>query len=228
MTGECPYPNCTLLVDTPHAHNVLHGQVPGPDWASEYQSVFPVIDLARDPDDFRVTRQSKVTIGGLLVPVWESDRELLGDLFGAYEAAFKHYRGQVTFKKTGPPFSALTGTMQALLHRAAKRTKAPPDSPPMLGGEYITLDPRDYTTYSAPDIGGLTVISIHTRPERCWFLGILKFESALGLSLGRMRVMRPTDKGMYPVTIRTNWRALTNKVKQEEVRSAYQRLIQGG
>ncbi|KKM71693.1 hypothetical protein LCGC14_1427990, partial [marine sediment metagenome] len=44
-------------------------------------------------------------------------------------------------------------------------------------------------------------------------------------SLGRMRVMRPTDQGVYPVTIRTKWRALTNKVKQEEVRDAYRRLI---
>ncbi len=213
---ECPYPNCIESADTPHAHNVLHGQVPGPDWASEYQAAFPVIDLARDPDDFRVTRQSKVTIGGLLVPIHPGDGARLNMLYGLYAGAFNYYRrGQ----KNPSPYNELTATTLKMLERAAIRAKKIPDF------DYITLDPRDYTTFSAPDVGGLTVISIHTRPERCWFLGILKFESALGLSLGRMRVMRPTDKGMYPVTIRTNWRALTNKVKQEEVRDAYQRLI---
>ena len=194
-----------------------------PDWASEYQAAFPVIDLARDPDDFRVTRQSKVTIGGLLVPVGEADQEKLDRLFTLYKGTFGYYCQSGTDPRG---FGlGLTATMEALLQRAAKRTKFPPDSPPMLGGKYISIDPRDYTTFSAPDVE-TPVICIHTRPERCWFLGILKFESALGLSLGRMRVMRPTDKGMYPVTIRTNWRALTNKVKQEEVRDAYQRLIQ--
>jgi hypothetical protein len=106
-----------------------------------------------------------------------------------------------------------------MLKRAASRTTENPDF------TYISVDPRDYTIFTAPHVE-LPIISIHTRPERCWFLGIITFEGALGLSLGRMRVMRPTDKGMYPVTIRTKWRALTNKVKQEEVRDAYQRLIQ--
>ena len=188
-----------------------------PDWTDEYQAAFPVIDFAKNPDDFRVTRQSKVTIGGLLVPVGEKDMWRLKGLFSDYEAVFHLCHDECY--KAATEYS-LTATMQALLQRGAKRLKGePPDF------SYISLDPRDYTTYSAPDIGDLTVISIHTRPERCWFLGILKFESALGLSLGRMRVMRPTDEGMYPVTIRTNWRALTNNKKQEEVRDAYRRLV---
>ena len=188
----------------------------GPDWTDEYQAAFPVIDFAKNPDDFRVTRQSKVTIGGLLVPVSNKDWATLGSLFALYEGAFDYFRRG---GKDLRAYYQLTATMQAMLGRAAARSKGEPDF------SYISLDPRDYTTYSAPDIGDLTVISIHTRPERCWFLGILKFESALGLSLGRMRVMRPTAKGMYPVTIRTNWRALTNNKKQEAVRDAYRRLI---
>ena len=189
-------------------------------WAEEYLAASLVIDMAKDPDDFRVTRQSEVSVAGLLVPVAKADVRRLESLFMAYETAFQLCREGYLISDTN-----LTATMCVLLRRAAERTKAPLDSPPMLGGKYITLDPRDYTTFSCPGIGDLTVISIHTRPERCWFLGILRFEGALGLSLGRMRVMRPNDKGMYPVTIRTKWRALTNKVKQEEVRDAYQRLI---
>ena len=190
----------------------------GPDWTNELLAAAQVVDLARDPDDFRVTRQSKVTIGGLLVPVSDLDGAGLDFLFGLYAGTYNYYRRGGTDPRG---YGGITATMEAMMKRSAARFKGvPPDF------SYISIDPRDYTTFSAPDIGDLTVISIHTRPERCWFLGILKFESALGLSLGRMRVMRPTDKGLYPVTIRSNWRALTNKVKQEEVRDAYRRLIQ--
>ncbi len=223
--SKCPYPGCNESANDPHAHNVLSGRVQGSDWASEYQAAFPVIDFAKNPDDFRVTRQSKVTIGGLLVPVSEEDREWLDKLFYEYELIFGLHCRALHQEARDASGYMLTATMHRMMERAAARTDDPNADPTF---DYISIDPRDYTTFSAPDIGDLTVISIHTRPERCWFLGILKFESALGLSLGRMRVSRPTDKGMYPVTIRTNWRALTNKVKQEEVRSAYQRLIQGG
>jgi len=191
----------------------------GPDWASEYQAAFPVIDLARDPDDFRVTRQSKVTIGGLLVPVTPWDRSRLDKLYELYAGAFDYYR-RGGHDPRG--FGGLTATMQAMIERSAIRARFRDEV--LLASEWISIDPRDYTVFEAPQVE-TPVVCIHTRPERCWFLGILKFESALGLSLGRMRVMRPTDKGMYPVKIRTNWRALTNKVKQEEVRDAYQRLI---
>jgi hypothetical protein len=188
------------------------------DWGPEYLSAAKVYDFAQDPDDYKVSRQSKVTVGGVLLPVTEEDRELLGEVFCDQEAAISHYQGRVTFKKTGHPFTGLTATMQAMLKRAAHRTKETPDF------KHISIDPRDYTIFTTPHVP-IPVVSIHTRPERCWFLGILKFEGALGLSLGRMRVMRPTDKGVYPVTIRTKWRALTNKTKQEEVRDAYRRLI---
>ena len=184
-------------------------------WADEYLAATQVFDFAQDPDDYRVTRQSAVSIAGLLVPVAKVDGLRLGNLFVSYEEAFQLNREA----RDTSGFHNLTATMQVMLRRGAARAKEIPDF------NYISIDPRDYSTFSCPDIGDLTVISIHTRPERCWFLGILRFESALGLSLGRMRVMRPNDKGMYPVTIRTKWRALTNKVKQEEVRDAYRRLI---
>lgn len=184
-------------------------------WADEYLAASQVTDMAKDPDDFRVSRQSKVTIGGLLVPVSEDDTALLEILFTDYQVAFQHFRQAVPFY-----LHNLTATMRRLIEQAANRADDTPDF------NYISIDPRDYTIFTAPHVD-VPVVCIHTRPERCWFLGILRFEGALGLSLGRLRVMRPNDKGMYPVTIRTKWRALTNKVKQEEVRDAYQRLIQG-
>ena len=186
-------------------------------WADEYLAASQVTDMAKDPDDYRVTRQSKVTIGGLLVPVGDTDRRRLTRLFDAYGMAHRLY----TKGDFNPSGGMLTATMHALVKRAASRSNGSPE-----GWTYISIDPRDYTIYTAPHVD-VPIVCIHTRPERCWFLGILRFEGALGLSLGRMRVMRPNDKGMYPVTIRTKWRALTNKVKQEEVRDAYRRLIQG-
>ena len=186
-------------------------------WAEEYLAASQVYDFARDPDDYRRSVQSEVSFAGLLVPVNALDSNRLENLFVAYAESFAYWRaGGNTIE-----FSRLSATMQAQMRRAASHAKGDIDF------NYISIDPRDYSTFSCPDIGDLTVISIHTRPERCWFLGILRFESALGLSLGRMRVMRPNDNGMYPVTMRTKWRALTNKVKQEEVRDAYRRLTQG-
>ena len=187
-------------------------------WAEEYLAASQVTDMAKDPDDYRVTRQSEVSIGGLLVPVslTGEDRATLGVLFRDYHRAYQmHCQG---LHDTNP---RLTATMRAMMERAVARNDGP-----IPGFDYISIDPRDYTIFSSLHVD-VPVVCIHTRPERCWFLGILKFESALGLSLGRMRVMRPNDKGMYPVTIRTKWRALTNKVKQEEVRDAYRRLLQG-
>ena len=186
-------------------------------WADEFQAASQVADLAKDPDDFRATRQSKVTVNGLLVPVSETDRQRLNNLWLRFAVAFTNY-----FIGQPPPpycYNRMTATMLKMLERSATRAK---DIPVF---NHITLDPRDYTIFTAPHVD-VPVISIHTRPVRCWFLGIMRFEGALGLSLGRMRISRPTDKGVYPVTIRTNWRALTNKVKQEEVRDAYQRIIQ--
>ena len=189
----------------------------GPDWAAEYLAARQVADLARDPDDFRVTRQSAVTVSGLLMSVSVTDDLILGGLFGSYEAVYRYYRQGKKVEGVGG-FENLTATMRAMIDRAAWRAKTMPDF------NYIPIDPRDYTIFTAPHVD-VPVVCVHTRPERCWFLGILKFEGALGLSLGRMRVMRPTKQGVYPVTIRTKWRALTNKKKQEEVRDAYRRLL---
>ncbi len=183
-------------------------------WADEYLAASQVTDMAKDPDDYRRSVQSKVTIGGLLVPVDAIDKERLDTLFWAYQVGFLHVRDHVGKW----PAYFLTATMGALLKRSAQQATTDLDF------RYISIDPRDYTIFNAPHVE-VPIVCIHTRPERCWFLGILRFEGALGLSLGRMRVMRPTDKGMYPVTIRTKWRALTNKIKQEEVRDAYRRLI---
>jgi hypothetical protein len=193
------------------------------DWAKEYLAAAKVYDFSQDPDDFRVTRQSKVTIGGLLVPVSEDDRQRLDRLNLHYRVLFRYFRARAQFTSSrGVPALAsglsLTATMQAMLQRSASRAEEEPDF------SYISIDPRDYTIFTSPHVP-VPVVCIHTRPERCWFLGVLRFEGALGLSLGRMRVMRPNENGMYPVTIRTKWRALTNKVKQEEVRDAYRRLI---
>lgn len=190
-------------------------------WAEEFQAAFQVADLAKDPDDFKVTRQSKVTINGLLIPVGEDDRQRLNNLWLRYLITFDCIR-------KGRPVPThcserLTATMLKMLERSAVRAGKDPRN--ITQFDYITLDPRDYTIFTAPHVD-VPIVCIHTRPERCWFLGIVRFEGALGLSLGRMKINRPTDKGVYPVTIRTNWRALTNKQKQEEVRDAYRRLIQ--
>ena len=187
-------------------------------WADEYLAASQVTDMAKDPDDYRRSVQSAATIGGLLVPVGEANDERLTDLFTDYEYVYQLYLNG--YRKAQAVYN-LTATMQAMMQRAASRTKAkPPDF------SYISIDPRDYSVFHTPHVE-VPVICIHTRPEKCWFLGIMRFEGALGLSLGRMRVMRPNENGMYPVTIRTKWRALTNKGKQEEVRDAYQRLIRG-
>ena len=139
--NECPYANCIELADTPHAHNTLFGQVSGSNWTNELLAAAQVVDLARDPADFRVTRQSKVTIGGLLVPVSKGDREGLDRLFARYQTAFERYQteGYLYSRPNG-----LTATMDAMMRRCAARAKETPDF------SYISIDPRDYTTFSAP------------------------------------------------------------------------------
>ncbi|KKK91260.1 hypothetical protein LCGC14_2714730 [marine sediment metagenome] len=213
---ECPHHNCIEPAGVSHAHNTLSGQTYGTDWAAEYLAASQVTDMAKDPDDYRVTRQSKVTIGGLLVPVGRADTARLNILFQLHVAAFAYCRN---WGETVSFDSALSATMQTAIKRAAARTQDTPDF------NYISIDPRDYTIFNAPHVE-VPIVCIHTRPKRCWFLGVLRFGGALGLSLGRMRVIRPNENGMYPITIRTKWRALTNRVKQQEVRSAYRRLIQ--
>ncbi len=189
-------------------------------WSKEYLATSEVYDFSQDPDDYRVTRQSKVTIGGLLIPVSPLDYGKLSDLFTLYAMAFQHYRNGGSQSDTPQDLGRLSGTMRALIEKSTNRFEE--EIPEF---KYVSIDPRDYTIFTAPNVD-VPVVCIHTRPERCWFLGVMRFEGALGLSLGRMRVMKPTEAGTFEVKLRTKWRALTNKVKQEEVRDAYQRLIQ--
>ena len=183
-----------------------------PTLASEMLAAGQTMDLARDPDEPLVTRQSKVSIGGLLFPLTEEDSFQLQCLFTAYEDL---YHGVNDWK-------ILTGRMRRMILHAAERSAGKD----VLAFTYISLDPQDYTIFSCHLLNDIPVIKIHTRPEACWFLGYMRFTgTALGLNMGRMRVMRPTDKGVYPITLRTKYRALTNKVKEKEAVDAYRRLI---
>ncbi|KKL63836.1 hypothetical protein LCGC14_2171170, partial [marine sediment metagenome] len=121
-------------------------------WAEEYLAAAQVFDFDRDPDDYRVTRQSEVSIAGLLVPVGLMDSSRLDALFEEYKGAFRFFRQAPEGRWLGP----LTATMQVMLRRGAARAKGEPDF------SYISLDPRDYTTFSDPEIGDLTVIRINT------------------------------------------------------------------
>ncbi len=183
-----------------------------PTFASEILAAGQTMDLARDPDEPLVTRQSKVSIGGLLFPLTEEDTFQLQYLFAAYEHL---YHG-------GGAYTILTGRMRRMILHAVERSK----DRDVGAFTYISLDPQDYTIFSCHLLNDIPVIKIHTRPEACWFLGVMRFTgTALGLNMGRMRVMRPTDKGVYPITLRTKYRALTNKGKEKEAVDVYRRLI---
>ena len=185
---------------------------PKDSWAAEYLALAQIYDFAHDPDDPLVTRQSKVSLHGLLFPLKEKYELQLQTLFTAYESL---YHG-------GPRHEILTGRMQQMILHAAERSK----DKDVGAFTYISLDPQDYTIFSCHLLNDIPVIKIHTRPEACWFLGVMRFTgTALGLNMGRMRVMRPTDKGVYPITLRTKYRALTNKVKEKEAVDVYRRLI---
>ncbi len=170
-------------------------------------------NLARDPDDPLVTRQSKVAIGGLLFPLKEEYDHQLQHLFIAYEDL---YHGEDDRK-------ILTGRMRQMILHSVDRAK----DKDVGAFTYISLDPQDYTIFSCHLLKDVPVIKIHTRPEACWFIGVMRFDgSGIGLNMGRMRVERnKTPEGAYHVTIRTKYRALTSKILQEEVRDAYRRLI---
>ncbi|KKM66954.1 hypothetical protein LCGC14_1475990 [marine sediment metagenome] len=211
-----------------------------PDWAAEYLAASMTMDMTRDPDDPLVTRQSKVSINGLLFPLAEEDENQLIRLFRVYEGLFqvarliasderRHVLPNGDLGLGGDPVPIpnsliLTGRMRQMILRAEKRSRGKD----VEAFTYISIDPQDYTIFSCHKLKDIPVIKIHTRPDPCWFLGALRFEGGgLGLNMGRMRVTRNrTPAGGYLTTIRTKYRALTNKVKQEEARDAYQRLIQ--
>ena len=186
-----------------------------PDWAAEYLAASMTMDMTRDPDDPLATRQSKVSINGLLFPLTEEYNQQLQCLFMAYEDL---YHGEDDRK-------ILTGRMRQMIIHSANRST----DKDVGAFTYISLDPQDYTIFSCHLLKDVPVFKIHTRPDPCWFLGALRFEGGgLGLNMGRMRVTRNrTPAGGYPTTIRTKYRALTNKVKQEEAVDAYRRLIRG-
>ena len=198
-----------------------------PDWAAEYLAASLTMDMTRDPDDPLVTRQSKVSINGLLFPLAEEDENQLIRLFRVYEGLFQAARLNDNLGLGGEPVPTpssliLTGRMRQMILRAEKRSRGKD----VEAFNYISLDPQDYTIFSCHKLKDIPVIKIHTRPDPCWFLGALRFEGGgLGLNMGRMRVTRNrTPAGGYLTTIRTKYRALTNKVKQEEAVDAYRRL----
>ena len=181
-------------------------------WAAEYLALAQIYDFAHDPDDPLVTRQSKVSLYGLLFPLKEKYELQLQTLFTAHESL---YHG-------GPPHEILTGRMQQMILHAAERSK----DKDVGAFTYISLDPQDYTIFSYHKVN-VPVVKIHTRPEACWFMGMMRFEgSALGLSMGRMRVERNrTPAGAHLISLRSKYRALTNPAIQQEAVDAYRRLI---
>ncbi|KKL16598.1 hypothetical protein LCGC14_2493930 [marine sediment metagenome] len=104
-------------------------------WADEYLAASLVTDMAKDPDDFRVTRQSKVDFSGLLVPISSGDTEHLEALFLQNQAAFQCARDGESLRDK---FPLLTATMRTRLERASVRSKG---SVPSF--DYISLDPQD-------------------------------------------------------------------------------------
>ncbi len=190
-------------------------------WANEYLALSKVYDFSQDPEDFRFGRQSMVTINGILSPLDKKDSQCLDGLFDAYEVAFDLYQSGRDEEVKALPY--LTAKIREMIKNAVARAKEP-----IIDLEYVNIDPRDYTFLSVPKIE-VPLIKIHTRPERCRFLAVMKLPGkALGESLGRMRVKPVTELGVYPFTLRTKWRALTNPLELKEARDAYRRLIQKG
>ena len=166
------------------------------DYLEELLSVGKVINLASNPDDYRRTVQSKTAVSGILVPLVNG--RALDETFDVAEVYLHQPRGWPTMK-------LLSGKMRQILDRA--RVRKPSEV------KYLAFEPAEYTVYHAQD-PPVRVFALHTRPEPCVFLPILDYNLTFGENLGRMRVYRGEDQGgrlVYPVTIRTKWRALTNQ-----------------
>ncbi len=168
-----------------------------PDYLDELLAVHNVIDLAANPNDYRRTVQSQVTIFGLLIPLVNGAS--LDKLFGVAEGYLQdpnHFNRNL-----------MSAAMRIILDRVRSRGSTPSTL------DYLNISPQDYAIHNADDPPA-RVVAIHTRPEKSWFLALLKYQLALGESLGRMRVFRGIEQvgGVaYPVTIRTKWRALTDQ-----------------
>ena len=188
---------------------------PDPTLAAEILAAGSTMDLARDPDDPRRTRVSKVTINGVLHPFGEDDIERLESLFTAFNSYYQD-------PSICPPI--LSGRMRQTIENTVERTAEKGYT--VQEYTYLSIDPGDYTIFEYYRLT-LPVIKIHTRPEAAWFLGQMGFDSAaLGINMGRLRVMKRTETGVYPVLLRTKYRSLTDKAKQQEAVDAYRRLIE--
>ena len=181
------------------------------DYLDELLNAGRVLDLTADPDAYRRTVQTKATISGALVPLLNGP--LLDGTFDAAEEYLHRPRGWPTMR-------LLSGKMQQILDRA-RRHKVPGEV------KYLAFEPAEYTIYHAED-PQTRVFSLHTRPEPSWFLPVLDYTLAFGEGLGRMRVERavPVEGGavVYPVTIRTKWRALTNQRVIKELKDRWTTL----
>ncbi|KKL77038.1 hypothetical protein LCGC14_2038890 [marine sediment metagenome] len=167
------------------------------DYLDELLAVSQVLDLGANPADYRRTVQTKAGITGVLVPLVNG--EALEETFAAAETYLHQPKGWPTMR-------LLSGKMRQILDRA--RARKPTEM------KYLSFEPAEYTVYHAQD-PAVRVFSLHTRPEPSWFLPVLDYALAFGETLGRMKVecSVPVEGGgvVYPVTIRTKWRALTDQ-----------------
>ena len=168
------------------------------DYLDELLNASRVLDLAVNPDASRRTVQSRTTISGVLVPL---DTVSCISLDATFSAAGGYLRNPTTNQR------ALTGVMRSILDRVLEH------GPPPDNLKYLNFSPQDYTVHNSEDPPA-RVFNLHTRPYKSWFLALVDYQLVLGESLGRMRVFRPVEHGthtVYPMVIRTTWRALTNQ-----------------
>lgn len=181
------------------------------DYLDELLAVSRVTDLSASPDAYRRTVQSQVTISGVLIPLINATN--LDKMFGVAEDYLcdpNHFNRDL-----------LSATMRTILDRARAH------NPPPTTLEYLNISPQDYTIHNAAD-PPVRVMTIHTRPEQSWFLALMDYQLVLGESLGRMRVFRAVEQGghcVYPIVIRTKWRALTNQRVIKRLRDVWQDVV---
>jgi len=179
-----------------------------PDYLDELLNAGRVLDLAVNPDASRRTVQSKVSVSGVLVPLYPDSRISLDVTFSAAGGYLRN-----------PTINhhALTGAMRAILDRVLAH------GPPPNTLKYLNFSPQDYTVHNSEDPPA-RIFNLHTRPCKSWFLALVDYQLVLGESLGRMRVFRPVEHGphiAYPVVIRTKWRALTNQKVIKRLKEEY-------
>ncbi len=163
--------------------------------------------------DYAKGQEGKILyFGGLGVLIPLVNASCLWKTFGVAEGYLK---GPDHFNR-----HLLTGKMRSILDRVRERGKVPAQL------EYLTFDSQDYTIYHADDPPDARVVALHTKPEWSWFLLLSTYHPVLGENYGRMRVMyaRAVSQSIpvaHPVTIRTNWRALTNQRVIKRLKEEY-------